>query len=285
MAETFKKGKGSVTKFEGGAKYDEIEMTGGAVDPRDRKDRDHFDAPFRGQFGLRVSLHPIRHVTAKNALRQTFRFQVPPLDEFGWEQAFTWTDYETAADGTFSRPGGRGLRVVSFDTMFLDYDASWTVVHTPNRPNPVKAGEMLRQLMNAGTPFRLVVRQKDLWGEREDIAMAATLRNVRVIQRAGEVDARYVAVEFVEHRSIELRTKRRGRKGKHLPTRHKITPSTEATLRDLARRYYGSPKEWRLISRANKALWWVTPNQPLKAAAYSVKSIRIPKRDDDRIYK
>ena len=262
---------------------------------RNRRQKTEWYPQFDGTDGLRVSLHRIRKHTARNILKEPFRFQVPPLENFSWEQAFNWTDYDTIEEGTFSRKGGRALRVVSFETMFLDYAMPWTMwAIQPDDPawegvpDPLAATQDLRQIMNSGTPFRLIVNQPRLWGDAPDIEMNATLRNVRVEQRAGEVDARYTNVEFVEWRDVDLHGKRKGHH-RGLPTRHKIDKHTNRTLRDLGKKYYGEASGWRRIVPANKVLQaqnW-PPDRPLRHLARKpphLHSIYIPKKNDGRLY-
>lgn len=215
-------------------------------------------AKFQGE-GLRVTLRAIKGLTDKKQLRHVFRFQVPPLDEFGWEEGYTWNDYESIEGGTFSRPGGRGLRTVSFNTLFLDYDARWTVVHEPGRQNILSMTKTLRELKNTGTPFLFTAANPKLWRNRNHIQMAATLRGMRVVERGGEPDSFYVGLDFVEYRDQRLTRKRkgkgsgRGQKGGD-PNTYIIRRDDSNTLKDLAKSFYGSPSEWRAIYNANPAV-------------------------------
>jgi hypothetical protein len=247
---------------------EDVPFSEDAAKPNGQHHHHHHLPHWKKADGLHVSLSAIKHETAKGVLKHPFFFQVPPLDTFGWDQEYTWNDYVTVHAGTYSRPGGRGLRSVQFDTMFLDYDAPWTLLGAAHRPSPLAAGHELRQIMNSGTPFRLVVKQAGLWGHMEDLAMDATLRSVHFEQRAGEVDARYTTLQFTEWRDLNITRKRKGhRNGGHtkLPTRYTIQRSSNKTLRDLSKHYYGETKHWRAIVHANRILrkhnW--SPSKPL----------------------
>lgn len=75
--------------------------------------------------GLSVVLRPIRGLTRRGLLRHPFHFQVPPLDEFGWDVAHGWSDYEAIRKGQFSRSGSRQLRTMTLRSLVVDYNPSW----------------------------------------------------------------------------------------------------------------------------------------------------------------
>jgi hypothetical protein len=246
----------------------------------------------RGQ-GLRVIMRKSKQHTARHLLDHPFIFQVPPLESFSWSQDYGWEDYTTIEKGTFSRPSAQGLRQISFDTMFVDYDAEFTIVHpvehwvkrkgkkfsdlprnpTPPRvdptkfgrrkvvwrPDPLKLSRELRHIMNSGTPFWLEVHQQHLWG-RHDLEMMATLRSLSVEERAGEIDSRYISVSYVEWREPEVKKKKKGSK---FPLRHKVRRGD--TLKSLSKKYYGGYGGWKSIKKANdKKLKGVGPQEPLQ---------------------
>ena len=106
--------------------------------------------------------------------------------------------------------------------------------------------------------------------------MNVTLRTMNVRERAGEPDSRYFELDFVEYRAPRVARKQFGdrhelpalieinangvaheikRGGKKLQQkqRHQIgSGSRPATLRSLAKHFYGSPKKWREIKRKNQ---------------------------------
>lgn len=234
------------------------------------------DRQQHGGDGVRVWLSRLKGHTKKGLLRQPFLFQCPPLESWTWTQSHGWQDYETLRKDTFSRPGARGLREINFRTLFLDWDADFSLLRgqVMRELNPLHMSDELREVMNSGTPFKLKIGQPKLWGEW-DIEMAATLRSLGVEERAGEVDTRYADVTFVQWREAAVTRKR---KGKGLPTKHKIKKGD--TLRKLSKKYYGNYKDWKRIALANKRLKNVSMNEDLsklKKKGKPLGSITIPK--------
>lgn len=237
--------------------------------------------------GIEVVLRRVPGVTRRKLLRRSYHFQVAPLDEFGWEQAYNWVDYETLRKGQMTRDGGRQLKTVTFSSLVVDHNPQWAVWaggrrHSIRRdleaeaPNPLQVARQLEKLLEAGTPIRLIARNRALY-DRPEIDMPATLRSVNVRERAGEVDARYFDLSFVEWREPQLRRRGYGKKRSHeLPAvvrigvdgvvrevevegdrvkkgeRHKIGKKGKpATLRKLAKHFYGEQSGWHAIARKN----------------------------------
>ena len=236
-------------------------------------------APNPEREGLRVKIEPIPGITGKRLMgRDGFYFQCPPLEEFAPEYGGNRTQYDTIRKGQFSRKGGRKLRTVSFDTLIVDY-ATWTVVS-----RLIELEEFTRKLIKiseAGDPFLLTVahqmppRGYDDWGETlagPELQMEATLDAVRVGEKAGEGDARYLNLTFTEYRdpftSREALGKAR-RPTKKFPktvllekngtAKDKETgiaigspPLSPLTLTRIAKFYYHDSSEWKLIAKHNK---------------------------------
>lgn len=211
----------------------------------DGSDRDRFE--HRGR-GLRIRLNRIPQ-TSRKVLASPYFFQVPPLETFSTQHAYNFSDYETVSTGQFSRQMSRQLRIVEFQTMFVDQDWFYTLfAHTKRGPNPQKLARELVHILNTGTPFRLMIGQPRLWGEGNwDVNMKATLRSLTVEEKAGEVDARYVNVSFTEWRELDIK---KDKKGERLPLTYTIRDGD--TLRQLAKKYYGETRVWRLIARSNQ---------------------------------
>lgn len=224
---------------------------------------------WKGGDGLRVRLMAVPGLTGRElssgALAEPFRFQCPPLNSFSVEYAYSHTDYETVGLGQVSRKGGRQLRTVSFESLFVDF-GTWTVATLAGEKGETTASkialslERLAQIVESGDPFQLTVMHPDGFdsvaeGLREDalveLDMWATMRSFSQEERAGEGDARYVSVSFTEYVEplVSRRTKRRKRKSKTWPRTHRLTEND--TLRSLARSYYGAPEAWRIIAREN----------------------------------
>lgn len=244
--------------------------------------------------GLKVTLSRSRF-TRRGLLAVPFRFQVPPLDEFTVGHSFNWSDYETISAGQFSRPGGRQLRTVSFQTMFADYRSMyWTLLDYPpgtSLPTPLDWTFELQAILESGTPFKLVVGQPEHWHDN-DLDMLATLRTMDVTERGGEPDARYVSMGFTEWRDLAVTRKRKGKgRGGGPPG---LLPKGEAALEDLvhtikqgdtlqklSRRYYGSTSRryYKHIMANNSGLrsWPGSKNLYLfKRNGRRVRAILIP---------
>lgn len=226
--------------------------------------------------GLRVRMFKTRY-TRKGLLRHPFVFQVPPLETFTWQREFSFTEYTTLRKRTFSRPEALGLRSVTFQTLFLDWDAMWTIVHRQGRwrPNPQALVAELDTIMESGTPFRFTVGQGQLW-DNSDVNMLATLRSMSVEERAGEVDARYLDLTFTQWKVPQVR---RAAKGFDLPYRYDIKRGD--TLKSLAKEHYGSYILWKLIFSANrKVLQGIRPDDDLskaKSGGDNIRTLWLPK--------
>ena len=77
--------------------------------------------------GLLVILKRIRGLTQKGMLRHSYHFQIAPLEEFGWDSAYNWMDYDTIERGQFTRDGGRQLKTISLSSMVVDWNPTWAV--------------------------------------------------------------------------------------------------------------------------------------------------------------
>lgn len=139
------------------------------------------------------------------------------------EYSHAHSDYETVTDGQYSRPGGVQLRTVSFDTLFVDWGAYTINYREDEEPPEVEwLTSRLVGLVESGSPFLLTAAHAfpsggfqnwDLTEAGPEVQMPATLRTVRVAEKAGEGDARYVNVAFTEYRDPVVPRKGKGRKG------------------------------------------------------------------------
>lgn len=243
--------------------------------------------------GLRVKIQSIAGKTPKGVLESGYYFQCPPLEEFSVDYAHSHTDYDTVLEGQFSRKGGVQLRSAQFSTLVVD----WGLFTVAQDTAPIEElTATLIEVCEAGDPFLLTVAHRmpaggfDNWGASmagPELQMAATLRTLRVTERAGEGDARYMDVAFTEYRDPQIRSrqlkKKRGQKttrsgdrpfpitveliydgwsnrgggfpaqgtldGRDLSNKYRIPGPV--TLISLAARYYGDPQQWRQIAVEN----------------------------------
>lgn len=236
--------------------------------------------------GLHITLRRTPF-TKKGVLKKPLHLPIAPLDDFGWDASYAWTDYDTINKGQFSRRSGRQLRSITLSTVAMDWSAPWAVIQQGHAENwrrdtdaygiaaaPWKLAHRLDHLLMQGTPMLLIVKNPDLY-KRPDVQMNVTLRTMNVRERAGEPDSRYFELDFVEYRAPKVQRKQFGdrhdlpalievnangvaheitRGGKKLAEkqRHQIgTGQRPATLRSLAKHFYGSPTKWRDIKQAN----------------------------------
>lgn len=234
--------------------------------------------------GLRVVMSKIEGLTKKGLLDRRFMFQVPPLDQIEEGYGFNHQEFGTVGSGTFSRPTGRQLRTVSFNTMVVDFKPVWSLLDANDEtdwvPDPLKMKSDLVDICESGTPFQLAIHQVAYDGQY-DVRWPAKLTTLQVDQRAGELGTRYLNVTFSEFRDPTVQRKLKGapRKGppKGTSAGHKL-PATvdlvgngtgrwkghifhDVTLASLARYFYGSPSRWRAIATRNGID--ISPNRPI----------------------
>lgn len=254
--------------------------------------------------GLRVTLRRTRH-TKKGVLTTPMHFQCAPLDEFGWDVTHNWADYDTINAGQFSRRQGRALRTLSLNMIAVDYSAPFAVKQTGHDEKirddddaygtamgPWRTAKRLDFLVSQGTPMMLIVRNPALY-DQADFKHHVTLRAATLTERGGEPDARYFVLNFTEFREPKIVRRTYGDRlplpamvtinkygvatevkkgGERLPDQFQQKIGTQrrpATLRSLAKHYYGSPSKWGLIkaknglSRPDGAIWDLHGDDPL----------------------
>ena len=265
--------------------------------------------------GLRVQLQAIKGITDKGLLKRPFFFQCPPLEEFSIEYAHSHTDYETVSAGQFSRRGGLLLRQTSFDTLFVD-QGSFTV--TPGGDEVDAKIEVLIdelvEVVESGSPFLLTVAHQfpplffenwDLTEAGPELQMPATMRTLRVSEKAGEGDARYASMSFTEYRDPvvgrNLAGKRRGG-GTELPLTGSIVSGGFFTYADgtqlkqvkggprsagpvalvtLSKKFYGTPNLARHIGGENGLGSWGVETPINQHPKYKKGGkLKIPRRFD-----
>ena len=191
-------------------------------------------------------------VGARNTIEADYKFQCAPLEEFGYESSYDFTNFVTISGGEFDRRYGRKLRTLSFDTLLTDEDgASWAtslsdlgeVGSTPTSNDLVAS---LLAIADEGQVFEMLVSSVALWelmGAAEAISqfesgtrlqMYATVRSVRVTEKAGEPGTKYLSVQCVEHRQPVLTS------GTRPGSNPKTHDKTVLTMQ------YGSNKKWKI---------------------------------------
>lgn len=233
--------------------------------------------------GLLVRMARIPGLTDPDLLTIPYHFQCPPLEEFAVQHAFSFSDYDTVNSGQFSRRGGRQLRQVTFDSLAVDFEASWQAqprsgASLSEQFDMDEYGDRLRRISDSGTPFRLLVthqfsvRASGAVVEPE-LDMEATLRTLTVTERAGEPDTRYFNVSFVEWRDPVVSRRKASKWPVTITFNYKkgqnptdwATQATQhngrrvslvgirkpLTLERLARHFYAKPSLGRHIGQAN----------------------------------
>jgi hypothetical protein len=203
--------------------------------------------------GTMIVMNEIPGFTPRGLLSVPYTFQAPPLDEMTITTQANFNDFMTPKRGEFSRSQGRSLQRIQFGTVFLDYNDVWTVWSEDMPPDPVVSVQFLEKVAATCRPFWLTIGEPVL-RDLPDFDMPATLRSVTRRATGGEVDARYVDVEFAEYRDLQLpiktiRTQRTG----HFPVTVTISDLSfsrnQDTLHALALRYYKDPSKWDVIRR------------------------------------
>jgi hypothetical protein len=234
--------------------------------------------------GLQVQLSRIPGITPKNLLERPYFFQCPPLSEVSYEYGYDHNDYQTVREGTFSRKSGRRLRAVTFATLVVDWGL-FTLRSADEDMTIEEHTEALQELSESGDAFMLTMSHRfSGWSigpnGRWSLTMAGpeaefpvTLRSLRVTEREGEGDARYLDVSFTEYRDPVVGGKHKGKKkkrperkgslefpvtgrlttdgafmwttsdsGKNRATATLFYTAKNVTLAQLAQRFYGKPE-------------------------------------------
>lgn len=211
--------------------------------------------------GLKIKLTRVAGLTPANVLDTPYYFQCPPEDEVTLSFGHSSTDYTVIPsqdDGDFQRVGGRQLRTAAFSTLVVDWGGFILADHFARN---FDAGTFtietlvnnLIEVSEKGAIFR-VTASHNLRGV--EWSWLATLPDLGVVERAGEIDARFLNITFKEWRKGISQAKRVG--GKTWPKTHVLTKTD--TLYNLARHYYGKTGAGRpgatAIAKANKIRNW-----------------------------
>jgi hypothetical protein len=268
----------------------------GALNPIGKFDGDIVgsiaDGPLRGKVykrpvwrgeGLRVELRAIPGVTSRDSglYDKPYRFQAPPLETFRVDSAIAVNDYSTVQNGIYTQMGDKELTVVSFSTLSTIAPEPWVV--NPRDWNLKRRSRRLRRILSSKSPFRLVAWHPAKGRHRVvELNMKATLRSLGIEERAGEGDAKYYDVEFVQWRDPIQRRKRRKARGRGNRedsgafTYHRLKAND--TLASVAQKKLGSISQVGYVRHANPLLKEWGRNTPIvKHKHYRVWT---PKLDD-----
>lgn len=226
--------------------------------------------------GLNVQLSAIDQ-TSKHTLRRPLILPCV-LNEFSFEEAAAWENYDTVGGGAFSTPGGgdekaRQLRTTDLEVLTLD----WSAPFLAGFSDQATVRRELFAILRHRKPFRLTAAVEPDPGY-DELVMNAKLTNIR--RRLGQTpDARYWDLSIEEWRNNEVERQghspSRGRNGVRLPAMHKLTEND--TLDGLARSYYGNYQAWRRIADANGLRNWGARQELVKHRRYKKgDKIRIP---------
>lgn len=231
--------------------------------------------------GMRLIFAPVKGESPMSLFQDgPFVFQCPPLEEFLEQFAYNHADFMTAYAGERSRPQGRQLETIQFDTLWLDdgsrnHAPDWAIVK--KAVDPIAAKSRLKALLYSGKPIWMLAHQMPVW-HKYDLRMKVTLRSVTSMEKSGELDARYFGIQVREWRDSELQEKKldgsdaKGGKPHGADARERVLgrvlvatlPAREDSLYGLATEYYGSVTMWRSIAKAN-GITGVGPSESLKA--------------------
>lgn len=210
-------------------------------------------------FGTLVRLEVIPGLTRQDSKKfLPFTFQAPPIDTLSINRSYPQTVWDGLDKKQQSAPGVTQLKIVSFRTIFTDYQWVWTLLHGDGyNPNPLEMIDRLEKLGERAVYFRLLIRNPK-YRATYDVNMAAALTNFNTEEVGGEIDARYATVEFTQKRHNSIETKREGGGTKNLKLPATVQcnqlPASRNTLYELAQFYYGASSKWRLIAQANGLL-------------------------------
>lgn len=206
--------------------------------------------------GLKVQLGMIKGVSGKRLDKiLPFRFQCPPLEQIEFVFQYNHIEYDTLQDGQMSRRAGRMLTTVSFETLVVE---GWhRFVVGRDMWDYKDSNNALKTVNNLGRPVYLQMAHN--WPSTE-FEMMATIRQLNIVEKAGEPDGRYYNISFSEWREAEVDRDghggaRSGVKGDGKWPKHIVLDKTD-TLVSLATKYWGKPSEAKYLGMVNGLGGW-----------------------------
>ncbi len=160
----------------------------------------------RGE-GLRIRLSKIEGITqgdAAKVLRVPYYFQCAPLDNFIIPTTRTFPRYTNYQGTEYIQRGGSTLQTLAFRTIVVEYgqfviERDWNVERLVRN---------LQRIVESGWPFELLATHQ--YNLDPEVQMNVVLESCVVVENAGEVDARYVDLAFVQWRAPVVQRKALG---------------------------------------------------------------------------
>ncbi len=151
----------------------------------------------RGE-GLRLKLSKIDGVTQGDALKVLkvpYYFQCAPLDSFTIPTTRSFPRYTNYQGTEFLQRGGSTLQTLAFRTLVVEYgryviERDWNVERLVRN---------LQRITASGWPIELLATHQ--YNLDPEVEMNVVLESCVVAENAGEVDARYIDLSFVQWRA------------------------------------------------------------------------------------
>lgn len=186
--------------------------------------------------------HPKAHIVGEHGRRMKLPYAPTGADLGGW--ATEWSKIDRPGRKAVVVRDGAGLKTLALDVLLAGEDHQDSIEGLLNQLRTLSESRDRITLVNLSPsergPWRL-----------ESVSVAATLRQhgTNYITRAA------VSLSFVEASDARPRLGpvSGGKRNNPKPTKpRKYVIKKGDTLRKLAARFYGEPKEWKRIARANK---------------------------------
>lgn len=151
----------------------------------------------RGE-GMRIRLSKIPGITQGDALKVLkvpYYFQCSPLDNFTVPTTRTFPRYTNYQGTEYLQRGGSILQTLAFRTIVVEY-GRYVVERDWNMERLIKN---LQRIAESGWPFELLATHQ--YNLDAEVQMNVVLESCIVAENAGEVDARYIDLSFVQWRA------------------------------------------------------------------------------------
>lgn len=205
--------------------------------------------------GAVVRFQPVKGVTPKGALDR--KLWLPCLlAPFEIDEDAQLTTYDTLSAGQFSQAAmgpatARRLRTGTLNTLTMIFDPPWMTV-TRQDPGWVRA--RLYEILRSKKAVHMLITLRPPSPDGPEFDGTVQFSNVNRVLQQGEVDTRYLTVQFQEWRDAKVKRRtnsgQTGRKaGTSLPATKRLTATD--TLSSLSYEFYGTYRFWRFIRDAN----------------------------------
>jgi hypothetical protein len=198
--------------------------------------------------GLRIRLAKIPGVTkgeAARILEEPYRFQCAPMDSFSIPKQRTFGRFTNYRGSEYLTRGGTALQVITFRTIAVEWgsfviEQDWDVLGHVQK---------LQGLVDSGWPFDLLATHQ--YNREAELHIKAVLESATAVEEAGEQDARYLDLSFIQWRDTVVQRKSlRSSTAKKWPLSVSVQKDgdvtipekgtvTNATFAGLAKKVYG----------------------------------------------